>query len=253
MRTVALITFCLFYITATVTANSMSRFKYQSDHRYTRTGILDKQLKLFKGSYSAEGYIDHDFPKQGISYHDPSDIHVLESAKSVYWNQTWFTFWVLENASYMLIPSSPGLCYVHDTYTFDTMNEEYSYALTYESESSPIKNYIGNVLDLGSCCDTVAVDISMLFEKILSFRYSQYYPSFASAFFTDVVRDVVVVGENRFTKFGKVNTSKFDLPPECKNPATMIPYCPALYQAWGWCIEGNNLAVPYNTTVPTPP
>jgi hypothetical protein len=208
-------------------------------------------LTLFESSYSAVGEIDHYIPTINASFlGDYSEIHLDAPTERLFWEQTLIKFWMFSDSNYLIFPDTPDICFTNTGFNFGTMNEKYSFATSFDLSINPRKVYTGLVEDLGSCCDTVAVNVAKFNHKLIRFRYSQHFPSFAPVINDTTVNKGVVVGDNRFYDFGPVNESKFDIPTICQDPISLVEYCPVFYYAWGWCDQVANLAVPYETTIP---
>lgn len=210
------------------------------------------ELVFFEGTYSATGDVVHYIPRIQLYFPtEYAEMHVDTPNKKAYIDQFFGQYWLFANDSYLIFPNAPGLCFKKPGYGLDTQNTNYGYAATFDTSNSPFKTYFGQVLDVGTCCDAVAIVIEKFQNKVTAYNFAQYYPSFVSIVNSTHVPYETVMGSNIFSSFGEVDQSKFDLPVECTTPETLLDYCTIWYQTYGWCDEANNLAVPYETQIPS--
>jgi hypothetical protein len=218
------------------------------------------RLTLLSGQWAAKGYILHYIP--GANLYFPSEyaeiqVNITEDGQDgmVFWNQTFYEGWFFPNYTVMKFPLPPspisGTCFIYPGYGFRQENEDYSFATSFNHAWNPIKSFIGHVLDVGSCCVEVTVAPTMVGEKMVLFDYAQNVPSLAILVNSTEPAKGVITGRNVFNNFIPLDSSKFDLPPECQNSTLLVDYCPFQYQLWGWCNEASNIREPYHTAIPS--
>jgi hypothetical protein len=210
------------------------------------------KLTFLQGEYGATGAVKHFLHKPNLNYTSEfSEIHVSSSAKKGYIDQYFGRYWLFDGISYLVFPpSQPGLCFKNTGFGFDEQNAAYSQAVTFDTSHRPFKQYLGLTHDVGVGCDRVAVFVGQFQGKIYKYDFSQLYPAFAAQVGSNNTDDALVSGTTEWNRTVTLNETKFDLPPECLNPATTIEYDDAFYHAWGWCLSNINLRVPYQTSIP---
>jgi hypothetical protein len=210
------------------------------------------KLTFLQGEYSATGTVSHLLHYPNLEYPaEFSEIHVNSAAKKAYIDQYFGRYWLLDGISYLVFPpSQPGICFKNSGFGFDEQNAAYTQAVTFDTSHKPFKQYLGLTHDVGVGCDRVTVLVGQFQGKIYKYDFSQLYPAFAPQVGSNDTDNALVSGSTSWGHFGSVNETKFDLPPECLNPATTLEYNPSFYQAWGWCLSNINVRVPFQTTIP---
>lgn len=217
-----------------------------------------KRLTLLADEYSGTGTVTNIIPE--LNYLFPeyfTEIHVNSTSEQLYWDQYFIKVWCNKTTCWMLLTLTDGSteCYSYHGYGFERMNKEYSEA-TSINEVGTHRMYIGNVLDVGSCCDAVAVTLKMVevpgsgISRMEEFHYSQHVPSFFVYVQNTTVTLSNVRGVIRYDNYGPVDPSKFVLPAECDSP-DIKDFCQEQYERYGWCDTAQNLAVPFYTTIPS--
>lgn len=217
-----------------------------------------KRLTLLSDEYSATGTVTNYIP--GVDYLFPkyyTEIQVNSTAELLYWDQYFIKVWCNKTTCWELLTLVDGSteCYTYHGYGFERMNEEYSKAVSL-NEVGTHKMYVGNVIDVGSCCDDVAVTLEMVevpgsgISRMEKFHYSQFVPSFWVYVQNTTVTLTNVRGVITYNNYGQVNASKFVLPAECTTP-DIKDFCVEQYEKYGWCNTDLNVAVPFHTTIPS--
>lgn len=215
-------------------------------------------LKLFEGSYSATGIVQFrvplPFPEVGFLFPTvPARLDVDETSANAFWDQTFFQLWAQPNQSYITLPLPEGplsnLC-LFVPFGFHELNEAYHSATSFDKAEKPKKEYIGMVRDVALCCDTVGVFINKFGNMLTRVRHAQRGPAFAGLINDTRTDRGTITADNIFNHFGSVDSSNFDLPPQCLNASTIFDYCATTYEPFGWCIEESGCAIPYNTVIP---